>query len=95
MRAITGKDEDLLSHFENINEGKITAEIKDIIKCTSLKEMLIGDHADAKKVNTRGQSRLEHIFGFCKTFKKITKSLGFHLTFKTANLQDNIYTRLA
>ena len=33
-------------------------------------------------------------FGFCKTFKKITKQLGFHLTFKTADLQDIIYTIL-
>ena len=31
------------------------------------------------------------MFGFCKTFKKITKNLGFHLTFKTADLQKIIF----
>ena len=38
---------------------------------------------------------MEHIFGFCKTLKKITKSLESHLTFKTANLQDIILTTIA
>ena len=38
---------------------------------------------------------LEHVFGFCKTFKKITKNLGFHLTFKTADLQNIILTSIA
>ena len=32
---------------------------------------------------------------FFKTFRKITKNLGFHITFKTADLQDIIYTSLA
>ena len=31
---------------------------------------------------------------FVKHFKRITKQLGFHLTFKTADLQDIIYTTL-
>ena len=38
---------------------------------------------------------MEHIFGFCRTFKKVTKNLGLHITFKTANLQDIIYTTIA
>ena len=38
---------------------------------------------------------IEHIFGFCKTFKKVTKNLGFEITFKTANLQNIIYTSIA
>ena len=29
-----------------------------------------------------------------KTFRKVTKNLGFHLLFKTANLQDVIYTSM-
>ena len=33
--------------------------------------------------------------GFCKTFEKFTKNLGFHITFKTADLQDIMYTTLA
>ena len=37
---------------------------------------------------------LEDIFRFCKSFKKVTKSLGFHLMLKTADLQDIIYTSM-
>ena len=37
---------------------------------------------------------LEHCFGFCKSFGKITKNLGFHLTFRAADLQDILYTTL-
>ena len=32
---------------------------------------------------------IEHIFGFCKTFKKITKGLGFHLQQKTSDEKQN------
>ena len=32
------------------------------------------------------------MFGFFRSFKKVSKYLGFHLMFKTANLQDIIYT---
>ena len=38
---------------------------------------------------------MERIFGFCKTSRKITKNLGFHLKFKTANLQYNILKTIA
>ena len=38
---------------------------------------------------------LQYTFGFCQSSKKITKNLGFHLTFKTANLQDIIFTTIA
>ena len=31
---------------------------------------------------------------FAKTFKKVTKNLGFHLTFKTNDLQVIIYTSM-
>ena len=41
-----------------------------------------------------GYFYLEDIFGFCKSFKKITKNLGFHLTFKTNDLRDIIYTSM-
>ena len=34
------------------------------------------------------------MFGFCGTFKKITKHLGFHLTFKITDLQDINYKTL-
>ena len=56
--------------------------------------MLIDNHTDANKSKIKGYLYLEDIFGFCKTFKKVTKNLGFHLTFKTANLQDIIYTSM-
>ena len=46
------------------------------------------------KGKIRGVLPLEQIFGFCKTFKKITKHLGFNITLKTADLQDIIYTTL-
>ena len=96
LRAITSEDGDLLWHFDKINEktgtGVVTA---DNIKSTSLKKMLINNHQSANKGKIRSQLPLEHLFGFCKTFIKITKNLGFHLTFKRANLQDIIYTTLA
>ena len=44
---------------------------------------------------TKVKSKDIDIFGVCKSFKKVTKHLGFHLRFKTANLQDIIYTSLA
>ena len=40
----------------------------------------------------KGQLPLEHIFIFSKTFKMITKQLGFDLTFKTAVLHGILYT---
>ena len=38
---------------------------------------------------------LEHILGFCKTFRKITTNLRFYLTFKTADLENIIFTSIA
>ena len=57
--------------------------------------MLIDKHSDANKGKIKGYLYLEDVFGFCKTFEKVTEYLGFHLMFKTANLQDNIYTSMA
>ena len=63
---------------------------------TILKKNLIINHAvDANKGKIKGHLHLEHIFGFCKTFKKITKNLGFHLKFKMNDLQDIVYTFFA
>ena len=43
----------------------------------------------------RSNLPLEHIFGFSKTFKKMTKGLGFELQLKTSNEKRNfIYTSL-
>ena len=38
---------------------------------------------------------MEHIFGFCKAFEKITINLGFLLTFKTTDIQNIIFTTIA
>ena len=58
--------------------------------------MLINNHSgEANRGKIKGQLLLEDIFGFCKTFKKITKNLGFHITLKTNDLQNTIFTTLA
>ena len=98
MRVVSSRDGDLLSQFDNIDE-KVGADedaTTDIIQDTSLHKMLIANHENGpNRGKIKGQLPLEHIFGFCKTFKKVTKNLGFHITFKTANLQDIIYTTIA
>ena len=97
MRAISNKDGDLLSQLDNINEKDIPvlnrlADLPVQIRDTPLQKMLINNHTDAYKGKIKGY--LEEIFGFCKTFKKVTKNLGFHLSFKTNDLQDIIYTSM-
>ena len=56
--------------------------------------MLIDNHLDANKGKMKGYLYLEDVFGFCKTFKKLSKNLGSVITFKTTNLQDIIYTSM-
>ena len=56
---------------------------------------MINNHTNANKDKIKGYLYLEDIFGFCKTFKKVTKNLGFHLTFETNDLQDIIDTSRA
>ena len=93
MRVLFSKDGDLLSQFDNI-EGNGDADFNS----TSLKKMLIDNHniagQEANKGKIKGQLALENIFGFCKSFKKITKNLGFHIIFRTADLQDIIFTSI-
>ena len=87
MRLLTSKDGDLSTCFDKVNENNINN--------TSLKEILIDNHTvRANNCKIVGQLPLEHIFGFCKTFKKITKGLGYHITLKTSDLNDIIYTTL-
>ena len=90
MRVLTNKDSDLLSQFDNINENNGDADFKS----TSLKKLLINNHVLANKGKIKGQLPLENIFGFCKSFKKITKNLGFHIKFRTADLHDIIFTSI-
>ena len=99
MRVISNEDGDLLSQFDNINENDIPvlnrlADLPVQITDTPHQKMLINNHTDANKGKIKGYLYLEDVFGFCKTFKKVTKKLGFHLTFKTNDLQDIIYTAM-
>ena len=99
MRAISNKDGDLLSQFDNINENDIPvlnriANLPVQIRDTPHQKMLINNHIDANRGKIKGYLYLEDIFGFCKTFKKVTKNLGFHLQFKTNDLQDFLYTSM-
>ena len=99
MRAISNKDGDLLSQFDNINENDIPvlnrlADLPTQIQSTPHQKMLINNHTDASKGKIKGYLYSEDIFGFCKTFKKVTKNLGFHLQFKPNDLQDIIYTSM-
>ena len=57
--------------------------------------MLIDNHTDGNKGKIKEYLYLEEIFGFCKTFKEVTKNLGFPLMFKTNDIQDIIYTSMA
>ena len=89
MRMITSKDSDLSSYFDKNGESVLDND-------NPLKKILINNHAvEVNKGRIKRQLALENIFGFCKTFKKITKNLGFHLKFKMNDLQDIIFTTIA
>ena len=99
LRAMSNKDGDLLSQFDNIKENDIPvlnrlADLPVQIRDTPHQKMLINNHTDVNKGKIKGYLYLEDIFGFCKTFKKVAKNLGFHLTFRTNDLQDIIYTSM-
>ena len=99
MKVISSEGGDLLSQNDNINENDIPvlerlADLPHQFQSTTHQKMLINNHTDANQGNINGYLYLEDIFGFCKSFKKETKNLGFHLLFKTANFQDIIYTSM-
>ena len=92
MRVISNKYGDLLSQFDNFNENDIPvferlADLPPQIKSTPHQKMLMKNHTDANKGKIKGYLYLEDIYGFCKTFRKVTKNLSFHLMFKTNDLQ--------
>ena len=100
MRALSNKDGDLLSQLDKINEKDIPilerlADLPPQIRSTPHQKVLIDNHTDANKGKLKGYLYLEDIFGFCKTFRKVTKNLGFHITFKTNDLQNIIYSSMA
>ena len=71
MRLLTSKDGDLSSYFDKNGESVLD-------NGNTLKQILINNHPqEVNKGKVKGQLALEHIFGFCKTFKKITKKLDF------------------
>ena len=99
VRVISNKDDDLLSQFGNINENDIPllerlTDLPPQIRDTPHQKMLIDNHTDPNNGKLKGYLNLEDIFGFCKTFKKVTKKLRFHLMLKRANLQDFIDTSM-
>ena len=57
--------------------------------------MLINNHTNASKGKTKGHLYLEDVFGFPKSFRKVTKILGFHLVLKTTDLQDCLYKSIS
>ena len=100
MKVMSIKDDDLLSQFGKNSENDIPllerlAELPPQVRSTPHQKMLIDNHTDPNKGKTRRYLYLEDIFGFCKSFEKVTKNLGFQLMLKTNNLQDIIYTSLA
>ena len=90
MPKLGRKRGDSLSYFDKNNETE--AGFGD----SSLKQTLVNKHeVDANTRKVTEHLPYESIFGFCKTFKKVSKQLGFHIASKTADLQDIIHTRLA
>ena len=58
--------------------------------------MLIDSHSvPVKRREIEGHLPLEHVIGFCKTFRKITKNLELHLTSKRNDSQNKNFTTLA
>ena len=89
MRLVTQKDGDLSTYFVIIDESE------DEINNSSLKKILIDNHTEANRGLIRGHLPLELIFGFARSFKKITKGLGFKLELRTSNRKrDILYTTL-
>ena len=100
MRVISNKGGHLLSLFDNINENGIPildrfADLPPQIQFKLHQKMLIKNFTDANKGKIKRFLYLEEFFGFCKTFEKVTKKLGFQLMFKTNDLQEIIYSSRA
>ena len=89
MRLVTQQNGDLFTYFD------IYDEREDGINNSSLKQILNDDHIEADRGLIRGYLPLECIFGFARSFKKITKWFGFELDLRTSNRkQDILYTNL-
>ena len=69
MRAISNKDGDLLSQFDNINENDIPilnklADLPIQIRDTPHQKMLINNHIDANKGKNKGYLFFKDFFWF-------------------------------
>ena len=84
MRVVTQKDGDLSTYFDIIDESE------EEINNPSLRLTLIDNHTEPNNGFLVGHLPLEYIFGFCKSFKKITKGLGFELDLRTSNRKQDI-----
>ena len=99
MRVISNKNGDLISQIDNINENDIPvlerlADLRPQIRSTPHQRRLINKYTDANKGKIKGYLYLEDIFAFCKSFKEVTKNLGFHLVLKKTDLQGIKYTSM-
>ena len=89
MRLVPQKDGDVSTYFV------INDETENGINISSLKQILINNQTEANRGLIRGHLPLEYTFGFARSFKKITKGLGFELHLPTSNRkQDVLYTTL-
>ena len=89
MRLVTQKDGDMSTYVDILDENELG------INNSSLKKILINNHTEANRGLIRGHLPLKYIFGFARSFKKITKGLGFELDLRTSNrTRDILYTTL-
>ena len=100
LNLLSNKDGNLVSQFDKINENDIpladrVANLPAQIRDTPQQKLLINNHTDDNRDKIKGYLYLEDNFGFCKTFEKVTKTLGFDLKFKTNKLQNFIFTSMA
>ena len=89
IHLLSSKDVELSSCFDKNGENALNDNA--VLKKILIKNLGI----KVKKGKIKGHLTLVQIFGVCTTFKKITKNLGFHSTFKTPDLQDIIFTTKA
>ena len=75
MRAISNKNGNLSSQFDNIKQTDIPilerfADLPTEIKYTPHQKSLRNNHIDVNKDKIKGFLNLEDIFGFCKSCKR-------------------------
>ena len=70
------------------------ADLPPQIRSKPHQRKVITNLIDANKCKVKRYLNVEDIFGFCKSFKNVTKNRGFHLTLKAADLHDIIYTSM-